>query len=129
MVRPGRAILAVVSGMVSWALLWNLGTSAAQQTFPEILSPGQPISHAGALVGYIVYSVVVSGVAGFVVARVGRGWMVLVWILALVHLALGIVAEFSYWDLMPVWYHVVFLLLVVPATIAGGRLAAVRAGR
>jgi len=128
-VHWGRAILAVLSGMISWALLWNLGTTAAQQTYPETLSPDQPITHAGALAGYIAYSVVVSGIAGFVTATVGRGWMVLVWILALVHLALGIVAEASYWNLMPVWYHVVFLLLVVPATIAGGRLASVRAGR
>lgn len=129
MVRWGRSVLAVLSGMVSWALLWNLGTTAAQQTFPETLSPDRPITHAGALVGYLVYSVVVSGIAGFITATVGRSRMVLVWILALVHLALGIAAEVSYWNLMPVWYHVVFLVLVVPATVAGGRLASGHAGR
>jgi hypothetical protein len=115
--------------MASWALLWNLGTTAAQQAFPETLSPERPLTHVGALVGYIVYSVVVSGIAGFITAAIGRGSMGLVWILALVHLALGIIAEISYWHLLPVCYHVLFLLLVVPSTIAGGRVTSARQPR
>jgi hypothetical protein len=47
-------------------------------------------------------------------------------ILAVIQLALGILFETSAWDLTPIWYHLVFLALIVPATVYGGRLAARR---
>jgi hypothetical protein len=37
-------------------------------------------------------------------------------------LATGIAVQASVWNLMPVWYHVPFLVLVVPACILGARL-------
>lgn len=40
----------------------------------------------------------------------------------MLQLTLGIVFEVSYWHLMPVWYHLVFLALVGPATLYGGVL-------
>jgi hypothetical protein len=58
--------------------------------------------------------------------------MRIVWVLAVLQLGLGVVAEVSYWSLMPVWYHIALLAPVVPATVLGGRLRAgdgIRAGR
>jgi hypothetical protein len=80
------------------------------------------------LVWFIVYSVALSVLAGWIAGRVAaRGQpMRAVAILAALQLALGIVAELSYWSLMPLWYHLVFLSLLVPATLYGGRLAASR---
>ena len=34
---------------------------------------------------------------------------------------LGIGAETMSWGLLPVWYHLVFILLLVPATLLGAR--------
>jgi hypothetical protein len=45
-----------------------------------------------------------------------------VWGLAVLQLLLGIGIEASAWSMTPVWYHVVFLALLVPATVYGGRL-------
>ena len=44
-------------------------------------------------------------------------------VLAAILLAVGLYAEISYWTMLPVWYHLIFLVLLPPATIAGGRLA------
>jgi hypothetical protein len=44
--------------------------------------------------------------------------------LAALQLALGLVFEILFWDMTPVWYHVVFLALIVPATLYGGTLRA-----
>ena len=44
--------------------------------------------------------------------------------LAGTNLFIGIVVEVMYWSLMPVWYHIVFLALVVPMTLQGGRMKA-----
>jgi hypothetical protein len=47
--------------------------------------------------------------------------------LAVLQLLLGIGFEASAWNLMPVWYHLVFLALIIPATVMGGRKRAARA--
>jgi len=116
-----RATLAIVMGVVIWGLLWNLGTRVAQATFPDLLGSGQPITHTGILFGYIAYGGLLSVMAGYIVGRASGGrTMTVVWVFAVVQLSIGVVAEASYWGLMPAWYHLIFLALVVPATVAGG---------
>lgn len=119
--NAGRVVLAVLAGAAVWAVLWIAGTQAAQLAFPEALDPTRPVAHTGFLFGYIGYSVVLSVLAGWVTAVVrGARPMTAVWILAVLQFALGIAAEVSYWDLLPLWYHLVFLGLIVPATVYGG---------
>jgi len=121
----GRVALGVVAGAVLWAVLWVGGTGAARTAMPELLDPSQRLDHAGALLGFIAYSVVLSVAAGYVAAAVARASaMRAVWILAVLQLVIGIAVEVSYWNLMPVWYHLVFLALLIPATVYGGRMRA-----
>jgi hypothetical protein len=123
MARIGRAILAVVAGAAVWAALWIGGTQTAQAVFPSMFVKGQPVTHIGALLGLILYSLPLSVLAGYVTAAVAaKNPMPVVWALAVVQLIFGIIAESSAWNLTPVWYHVVFLALVVPATVYGGVL-------
>lgn len=118
-----RAILAPILGVALWGILWNLGTRTAQAVFPDLLRPDQQITHTGVLLGYIGYSVVLSILAGLVVGTVARArTMTVVWVFAAIQLSLGVIAEVSYWPLMPAWYHLTFLALVVPATVLGGGL-------
>jgi hypothetical protein len=121
MARIGRAILAVLAGAAVWAALWIGGTQAAQAVFPSVFVRGQPVTHIGVLLGLILYSLPLSILAGYVTAAVAaKNPMPVVWALAVVQLIFGIIAETSAWNLTPVWYHVVFLVLVVPATVYGG---------
>ena len=123
MKKVGRTIVAVLTGAAVWAVLWVGGTQAAAAAFPNLLAAGQPVTHTGALVGLIIYSLPLSVLAGYVAAAVAAGdRMRAVWILAILQLALGVFVETSSWDLTPVWYHVVFLALIVPATVSGGAL-------
>jgi hypothetical protein len=125
MARAGRITLAVVAGAGLWAVLWVGGTKAAQAVFPDTLDPARPLTHPGFLLGYIGYSVVLSVLAGWVTAAVGGpARRAAVGMLAGLQLTLGVVAEVSYWSLLPVWYHLVFLALIVPATLSGGLLRA-----
>jgi hypothetical protein len=123
----GRTILSVVAGAVVWAVLWVGGTQAAQAALPSVLAMGQPVTDVGALVGLIVYSVLLSMLAGYVTAAVATiQSMRPVWALAILQLMLGIGFEASAWNLTPLWYHLVFLTLIVPATLYGGQLRARR---
>ena len=121
----GRAIAAVVSGYVLWTVLWLGFTAVAQMLFPGMIDPEQPLTHTGVLVGYLAYSVVISIAAGFVCAAIKKSEPAkTVGALAAILLVSGVVAEASYWDMTPVWYHLVFLALLVPATVYGGRMKA-----
>lgn len=120
-----KSVLAVLAGVAAWTVLWMAGTQGLMAVVPS-LQPEMPIEPLGALLFLIGYSVVLSVLAGWVAAGLaGERGRVAVLALALVNLAIGIGVEVSYWALMPAWYHVAFLALVVPATLYGGRLRGV----
>jgi lysylphosphatidylglycerol synthetase-like protein (DUF2156 family) len=127
--NTGRLVLGVIAGVTIWSLLWIAGTGAAQAAFPDVLDPAQRLEHVGALLGYIAYSVVLSLLSGYVAAAAAaaggaRAAMRAAWIVAVILLGLGIFFEVLYWEMLPVWYHLVFLALLVPATVYGGKLKA-----
>ena len=125
----GRAISGVVVAFLLWTALWLGFGAVAQATFPEIIDPEQPLTHTGALLTFIAYSAIISIGAGFVCAAIRKDSpMRTVWVFAIIQQATGIGFEVSYWELTPVWYHLVFLALLVPATVWGGMLRVGRAG-
>jgi hypothetical protein len=125
----GRAIGAVITAFLLWTVLWLGFTSGAQAVFPDIIDPERPLTHNGALIAYVAYSVVISALAGYTCAAIRKGEaMRTVWVFAIIQLLVGIGFEISYWSMTPVWYHLVFLALVVPATVWGGALKTGGAG-
>jgi len=123
----GRAIGAMVVAEVVWSVLWLGGSAAAQAVWPDVIQAGRPLTHTGALLGYIAYSVCVSVLAGYVAAAVrGHAPVRTVWVFAWIQLAIGTAIEVAGWGLAPAWYHLVFLALLVPAIVWGGTLRARR---
>lgn len=123
MAGTGRNVLAVIAGVVLWSVLWVGGGQLAALMYPAVLAPGQPVTHTFALLGYIAFSVVLSILAGYATAAAATGKrMRSVRIMAGVLLLMGVVFEVSAWQLTPVWYHVAFLVLLVPAVLYGGSL-------
>lgn len=125
-----RSFVAVVAGVAVWTVLWLGGNQGLMALLPEHLRAGQPIEHVGALLFLIVFSSVLSVLAGWTTAALApRPPMNHVWALALVQLSLGIFFQASAWALFPLWYHVIFLGLVVPMTLWGGTLRTRQAAR
>lgn len=118
-----RSVLAVLAGVVTWSVLWigsNAGLAAA---FPDIVRPEEPLTHVPMLVTYVLLSLIFSVAAGYVTAvAAGRDEVGHTLALGVLQLALGIYFEASYWDLLPVWYHLVFLALLIPGNVYGGVL-------
>jgi hypothetical protein len=117
----GRTIGAVVAGVVLWGALWNGGNFGLAAA--GLFTVGEPITSVPTLLVLIAYSAALSVLAGYVAAMIrGGDAMGAVQALAGVNLTIGIVVEVMYWSLMPAWYHIVFLALVVPMTLQGGRM-------
>lgn len=121
----GRTVGAVIAGAVVWAVLWLGMNGVLPSVLPEVYVPGERLDHVPMLLFLIVYSVGLSVLAGYVTALVrGAEPMGAVKVLAGLQLTFGVIAEVTSWSLLPVWYHLVFLALIVPATLYGGRLRA-----
>ena len=76
----------------------------------------------------LVGSVVFSLVSGYVAARIaGAPTTMPALILGILLLATGIFFQLKTWSLLPVWYNVIFLLLLIPMTLAGARMRSAQA--
>jgi len=114
-----RTVGAIIAGNFIWTALW-LGLSAVlrmQGLLPA--DPTQPVTKTPGLVALLVGSVVLSTVVGWITTAIAGKSYTAALMLALIHLGLGIFFQAQAWKLMPIWYHVPFLLLVVPATLLG----------
>ena len=118
-----KRILAAFIGLVVWTALWLGGNAGLRAVSPQNYLEDGSTRNFGLLLTTLVLSVVCSIVAGYVTAMVAKAQAVnAVWILAITNLAIGIFVQIGYWDVMPVWYHLSFLALLVPGVILGGRL-------
>lgn len=118
-----RSVLSVIAGVVAWSALWIPFSLGMQAAFPDIIDPEQYLGHVPILSSYIVASFGFSVLAGYVTALAARTKPVHhALALGVVQLAIGIGFEVSYWALLPVWYHLVFLALLIPGNVWGGKL-------
>ena len=120
-----RAVIGVIVGYVVWSVLWLGGNAGLALTFAEqgdAFDTGTSRLGTGYLVGALVLSIICSLLAGVVNAAIAaektKGAVLT---MALLLLATGIAVQAGSWSLMPLWYHLVFLLLLVPVCLAGGR--------
>jgi hypothetical protein len=118
-----RAALAVIVGYLVWTALWLGGNAAFFGAAAETVGAGVRFAAAGPLAGLIALSVVCSLAAGLSAAAIARQRArAVVLVLAALLLLTGIAVQIGVWTLMPTWYHLTFLALIVPASILGGRL-------
>jgi hypothetical protein len=116
-----RSIAALVSGYVLWTVLWlggNAGLRAAG-TLPGDLT--RPVLAPMPLFALLVLSVVCSLSSGYVAGAVLRSSSIrTVALLGVLLFATGCFVQSTVWHLMPLWYHLVFLGMVIPVTLVGG---------
>ena len=129
-----RIIAGIIAGFVVWTILWT-GSDALFSA----LSPGWYGRHLNAfqaavdngssymadsimLIIALIRSVVFSLIAGYIAAAIARENTKSTVGLSVLLLAFGIFIQSILWNYAPLWYHIPFLLLLVPMTIAGGKL-------
>ncbi len=118
-----RGIGAVAAGMIVWAVFWVGGTAGLRAAVPGGFDDiGAPIQ-TGVLLVCLVYSIVLSVAAGYVTAWiVNRAEIRHTLILGVIQLGIGIFVQLQFWEAIPLWYHGVFLALLIPGNVFGGKL-------
>lgn len=119
-----RNIGSVIAGYAAWTVLWLVGNALLFAQAREVVTAGEAFEQTGPLVGILALSVFCSVVAGVVTARIAQGNTArVVLVMAILLLATGIAVQAGVWSLMPTWYHVLFLLMLIPVAATAGRWA------
>jgi hypothetical protein len=117
-----RSILAVLAGIVSWAVLWVGGNAIFATLFPAQYQ-AEKKEYVPMLLSLIILSFIFSIIAGYLTARIARRKEIAhTIVLGVLQLAMGIAAQMANFDALPLWYHIIFLLLLIPGNVFGAML-------
>lgn len=122
-----KTILGVVAGLAVWvAIVVVVGTImrvswSAYQEVADAMTFTLPM-----LVARLAISAVATLAAGLVTALLVPGSILARLIPGVLLLIAFIPVHVMLWDKLPVWYHLTFLLSLVPLSCLGGALAGVR---
>ena len=114
-----KTILSIFTGFAVWTVLWLSTNAGLRAGFPDWYNkaPGSAPSSAVVLAATIICSLL----AGFTTANISETWRPVI-ILSVLQLLVGILVTVSYWNSAPLWYHLMFLLLIIPMHLLGARL-------
>ena len=129
-----RIILGIIAGFIAWTIIW-IGSDALMQSFSpawwgaqknamELAVANNESYRTDTLITIIdlVRSVVASVMAGFLTAVIAGENRRSTLILGVILLIVGVAVQIYVWNIYPVWFHPVFWILLIPATILGGKM-------
>ena len=124
-----RSILSVVAGYAVWTLIYLGGNATLGVFMPDAFQSGT-VSDPTVLILMLASSCLASLAAGYTTALVAgaRPMLHAGWLVASL-LATGIPVQISAWDDLPPWFHLTFLILLIPIPLAGAKLVKPRVQR
>jgi len=129
-----RIILGVIVGFIVWSILWVGGDEALgslsptwygthKLAFEKAAFNNTPFeANSTILLFKLFHSIIASLISGYLAVLLSNENKRTTTILGVLLLIVGIAVQASAWNLLPIWYHLIFLLLLIPMTIAGGYL-------
>ena len=128
-----RIILGAIAGFIVWSILW-VGSDAVfsaistdwgktSTDFREAVAKNTPYALSSTvLVALLIKSFIVSIISGFVTALIARENTKSTFASGVMLLLFGIFIQYTHWNHMPLWYHIPFLIMLIPMAILGGKL-------
>ncbi len=130
----GRIILGAILGFIAWSIVWLGSERILSAIWPDWYGANQTafeaaVNNGGAftadttiLLMNVIRGSIISVMSGYLAAVVAReNWLSSI-VLSFLLVAFGLFIVFISWNLIPIWYHVIFTALLIPMTILGGRL-------
>lgn len=129
----GKIVIGVIVGFIVWSIVWVGSEPTLGKFWPEYASHSIDVEKAltnGTAVetnsviaiANLIRSFLTSMIAGYLAALVAGEFKRSTMILGIILVAVGIAVEFMFWNVAPAWYHILFVLFLLPMTILGGRM-------
>ena len=129
-----KILLGVIVGFVVWSILWIGSDELLARIFPdwygadraayfEALGKGEPFTLSSTiLVLSLIRGSIITVLSGFLAVFVSGDTERSSLYLGAILLAVGVYAHSYSISNFPIWYHILFLGMLVPAAILGGKL-------
>jgi hypothetical protein len=118
-----RAILAFIAGVLVWVLVVSVLDRALRFIVPGYAAAEPKMAFTLAMMAArLIIAAVTSLATGAVAAVIAPASPRVPWALGVVVLAVFIPVHLKLWNLFPLWYHLTFLLPLVPLVVLGARL-------
>jgi hypothetical protein len=129
-----KMILGIIAGFVVWSVLWVGSHSLLAVLSPDwygridaefmsaVTSGADYTVDSTILIISLIKSVIFSIIAGYLAALIAKENTISTIILGILLLMVGILVQVRIWNYEPLWYHLPFLILLIPMTILGGKL-------
>ncbi len=118
-----RSVLAGLAGLLTWAVVVTVINRVLRLSLPNYTAAEHTLQFTlGMKWARLMMAIVTSMVAGAVTRWISPSsrWTPL--IVGSVVLAMFLPAHIALWSKFPVWYHLTFLLTIVPAVLVGALL-------
>ena len=113
----------VVAGLAVWVVLVSIGGLMIRLSWPAYASVGAAMAFTlPMLIARLSISAVATLGSGLVTAVIAPRSMRALLMTGVILLVAFIPVHIGLWDKFPVWYHVTFLVSLVPLTYLGGRI-------
>jgi hypothetical protein len=122
-----RSTLAFIAGLLGWIVIASVLNRLLRLGLPGYLAAEPTMAFTVTMMwARLVLAAVSSLAAGFIVARLAPTATRLPMALGALLLVAFIPIHYQLWDKFPPWYHLIFLLSLVPLVTLGGRLGTAR---
>lgn len=118
-----KTVGAIIAALVTWIFVATVLNLALRASWPYYHEAETSFNFSFAMkLTRLVLGAASSLSAGFVAAWIGKGRMKAATLAGIVLLALFIPNHYLLWDKFPVWYHLTFLVSLLPLTLLGAAL-------
>jgi len=125
-----RTILGVVSGIIAWVALASIAGLILRASWRDYAAVADSMAFTlPMLIARLTISAVTLLAAARLTALIAPRATIATIALGIVLVAAFIPIHIGVWDRFPIWYHLTFLLTLVPLCVAGGRMGPTRLRR
>jgi hypothetical protein len=120
-----RTILAAVAGIATWVVISVIGGLTIRGMWPEYVAVADTMEFTLPMqLTRLALGAIATLGAGWVTALIARS-IVTALIPGIIFLLVFIPQHIMLWDKFPIWYHLTFLLTLVPLCYLGAKLSGV----
>jgi hypothetical protein len=126
--------LGVIVGFVVWSIVWVGGEALLAKVSPDWLGAYSLAAEKALVNGtelaldpaiaaiHLVRSFITSIIAGYMAALAAGEYKRSTLILGILLVLVGVAVEYMTLAIAPLWYHILFVIFLIPMTMLGGKL-------